>query len=344
MRPTWIRSPGDPTLGGGTQSRPPRGKEQRRVNDPRHRRQRLRRQPRRAGIDRCGASSRGAHALAPRPRTASCGASPRVPAPTSRPARATSPTRASLAAALDGRRRRPPPRRHPARLERRRGPAPRQHRGHAQPDRRDARGRHPAVRPPGRARRDRRPGAPLRIVEGEGRTPRRRQRPQLDDHQAVAPVRRARRLLQRHRHARPHVARRRPDPGRARGAASSRSSSATSPGSSLASSTTRGPYGQAYELGGPAYATYREIVEEVLRGMGARRGDPADAAAAHPPRRPGVGGASGCPSRSRATSSASSDSTTGPTSTPCRRASGSSRGRWPGTSGTCAARLSDQEP
>ena len=30
-------------------------------------------------------------------------------------------------------------------------------------------------------------------------------------------------------------------------------------------------YWQAYELGGPAYATYREIVEEVLRAMGARR-------------------------------------------------------------------------
>ena len=29
--------------------------------------------------------------------------------------------------------------------------------------------------------------------------------------------------------------------------------------------------GQAYELGGPAYWTYREIVEEVLRGMDARR-------------------------------------------------------------------------
>jgi uncharacterized protein YbjT (DUF2867 family) len=29
--------------------------------------------------------------------------------------------------------------------------------------------------------------------------------------------------------------------------------------------------GQAYDLGGPRYWTYREIVEEVLRGMGARR-------------------------------------------------------------------------
>ena len=90
----------------------------------------------------------------------------------------------------DGRRRcRRPPRRDPARLQRRCGPAPGQHRGHAVRRRRDEGGRCPASRPHGRARRRRRPGPPLRELQGEGRGARPRFGPRLDDPQAVAPVR-----------------------------------------------------------------------------------------------------------------------------------------------------------
>ncbi len=79
---------------------------------------------------------------------------------------------------------------------------------------RDAVGRRPAPDPHGRDGRRGRSGPPLREFQGEGRGPRARVRPRLDDPQAIAAVRRGRRVLQHHRRARPDVARDRAGPGR----------------------------------------------------------------------------------------------------------------------------------
>ena len=162
----------------------------------------------------------------PSGRTSSCGP-------------ATSPGRSRCPTALDGRRRRPPPRRHPARPPRRRGPAPRQHRGDARRRRGDAGGRRPAPRPHGRDGRPGRPEPALRELQGQGGGPRRRLRPGLDDPQAVAPVRGGRRVLQHHRGPRPDVARHRPGARATARAGSSRSTSATSRGSPWPRSRTR---------------------------------------------------------------------------------------------------------
>ena len=188
------------------------------------------------------------------------------------------------------RRRGPPPGRRPARLGRRRHAPPGQHGGHPQhPAGRDrtpasaasstsARSASSTTRPPLRA-------APRSKAHG----PRARERPRLDD---------------------PH--RRRSCSGRA--TASSTSWPAwcgCRPGivpitgkgdarfqplaiadlaraavQALADDAT---VGREYPLGGPRYWTYREIVEEVLRGMGKRRAARPDAGRPDPPRGRGVG-------------------------------------------------------
>ena len=178
-------------------------------------------------------------------------------------------TRPETLAAGAGRcRRGRPPRRHPARLQRRRRPAPGQHRGHPR-----RRRRHVGSRASGGSSTWAR-WASTTTRPSTTRAPRRRPRRSsasrelgLDDPQAVAPVRRGRRVLQHHRRARPAVAGHRPGPGRRLGAASSRSTSRCRGGRrpSLADPTS---VGGTFELGGPRYWTYREITERGPRGAG----------------------------------------------------------------------------
>ena len=183
------------------------------VHHPGHGRGRLRRQ-----LDHPGPAPRrpsrrgdGPHARRRRRR-------PRPPAARlARPRRAADRRRHAARVAAGpgrGRRRDPAPRGHPARPQRRRGAVPGQHRRDAQRRRRGHRRRGPPLHPHGRAGRGRRPGAALRELEGEGGGARPRVRARLDDPQAVAPVRRGRRLLQHHRRPRPDVTRDRAGAGR----------------------------------------------------------------------------------------------------------------------------------
>ena len=303
------------------------------VHRPRHRRQRLRRQPPRAR-----AWSAAGHRVVALVRTPTPGRD--GPRPAARPAeRARVETRigdvtrpATLAPGDGRRRRRRPPGRDPARLQRWRGPAPGQHRGHAARRRRDEGGRRPASRPHGRAGRRRRPDTPLRELEGEGRGARPRVGPRLDDPQAVAPVRRGRRLLQHHRRPRP----------------------ARRPGSSRCRATAKARF-QPIHVDDVAAVVVRSLADPTIdrRVVRARRSalldlprdhprgrlrarqaarDRADADPAHPARRRDRGAASASRSPSPPTSCASSSSTTSGRSTSSRRASASSRGRWTGRS------------
>ena len=223
-------------------------------------------------------------------------------------------------------------------------PPARQHRGHPQRRPRRARGRRPAVRPPGRAGRRRRPGAALRELEGQGDGDRARERPRLDDPRAVAAVRAARRVLQHPRRPRPDVAGRRPDHRHGRRRASSRWRSTTWPASwshVLADDSTirpRVPARRAALLdlprdrrGGP-------------RGHGQAAGPRPDAGAADPPRRRlGRARPPPVPRRDRPAAPAASSTTSAPW-TRSRPRSASSPGRWRAASPTSRGRSREQEP
>ena len=73
--------------------------------------------------------------------------------------------------------------------------------------------------------------------------------------------------------------------------------------------------GEAFELGGPRYWTYREITREVLTALGKRRAIVPMPVAAHPPGGRHGGARPPARSRSRPTSSASCASTTSGRST-----------------------------
>ena len=215
-------------------------------------------------------------------------------------------------------------------------PPPRQHRGHPERRPRGARGGRPAVRPPGRDGRRRRSRRSTtrarrrrrwRIVRESG----------LDwtDPRAVAAVRAARRVLQPHRRARPDVAGRRPDHRHRRGAVPAARDRRPRAGGRSTCSPTTTTIGREYPLGGPRYWTYREIVEEVLRGDGKAAGPRPDAGPADPPRRRRRPSSSGSRSRSPPTSCASCKlDNIGPLDARPRPRSGSSRGRWRAASPT----------
>ena len=124
-------------------------------------------------------------------------------------------------------------------------PAPRQHRGHPRHRRRDAGGRRPAARPPGRDGRRGRPDLHYASSKARAEALVRRVRPRLDDPQAVAPVRRGRRVLQHHRGPRPDLARASSRCRATARAGSSRSAAATSRRRGPRAGATRRPIGQA---------------------------------------------------------------------------------------------------
>ena len=252
---------------------PPRARtgSPRHVDHPRHRRQRLRRQPPRPGLLAAG------HRVVALVRTPD-GRRDGHRAPAGRRAR----------------RRRDPDRRHhpPGHARRRRSTGvdavvhlaaiPRDFSGGADlrlvntegtraRRRRDARGRRPPPRPHGRDGRRGRPGPALRELEGEGRGARPRIGPRLDDPQAVAPVRRGRRVLQHRRRARPALAGHRARAGRRPVAASSRSTAATSRPSSVRALADPTTSARRSSSAGRATGRIGRSPAEVLSALGKRR-------------------------------------------------------------------------
>ena len=273
-------------VGVGRVRHPPMLQFRGRVHHPRHGGLRFRRELDRAGPARRRPSHRRPRALGecrgPRAGTAAG----RLARPRRAP-RIGDVTKPETLPRRTGRhRRRPPPRRDPARSPRRRGPALRQHRGHARRRRGDA--RRPASGASSTwarwASRTTRPST----TRARRRRPRRSSpRPGLDwtilkpslqfgqgdgffniiaDLVRLSPGR---------------------DP-RARATAragSSRSTSATSRRVVVASLADPTTVGGTFELGGPRYWTYREITREVLVGHGQAPRHRPDARAAHPARR-----------------------------------------------------------